>query len=438
MSTWVASLRKGRKVSLGVLAQQAGINKSTLSRWESGTSVPRVPEMMRVLDALGASTDAQAKALRLLDVPRAIVAERTANLAPMRLSLGDLLFGLRQRAGLTQAEAARGAGVTQGLYSRWEGDGAQPDAGQIHAVCFALGATGEEAVTLASRSFADAPVEQDREAILERYMDTQLWEDDTATAASCHLHSLSYLANLGRLYRAGRADIGDIALMVADFGYHVSAWEADSVKAKTYYRRARVLAGRSIEPLHRFLVPAISTSDGEASLAEASVMMTWLPRFTDNASRAYILASVAKALAATEPDAALCLADTYCALVQDNADEYPCRLRDRGNLLRLCGRSADSVAFLSGLQPQDSYREILKHTDIAKGLVALGEKSEAAATSCRAASTNGEAVTLLAPHDQAFYLRRSEADQQSDSRSWALGLYPRGNRSGDRAKRSVA
>ncbi len=45
-----------------------------------------------------------------------------------------------------------------------------------------------------------------------------------------------------------------------------------------------------------------------------------------------------------------------------------------GNLLRKCGRAAESVEFLSKLVPQDDYRAGLKQLDMAQGLAQLGAK----------------------------------------------------------------
>ena len=188
-----------------------------------------------------------------------------------------------------------------------------------------------------------------------------------------------FLANFGRLYRASKANIGDIALMVANFGYNSVGWETDEATAENYYRRARALAERSTEPLHRYLIPAITSLRVEngAPSADAPTMLAWLPRFSDKASRAYLLSFVAETLAPHDPDTAICLADTYCTLVDGDPSEYPCRLRDKGNLLRHCGRPAESVAFLSEFEAQDEFRDALKHVDIAKGLVALNAKTEA-------------------------------------------------------------
>ena len=100
-----------------------------------------------------------------------------------------------------------------------------------------------------------------------------------------------------------------------------------------------------------------------------------------------MLSFVARAIAKEAPDEALRLGDKYCALVADDPDEYPCRLRDRGNLLLQCGRPAESVAFIANLQPRDALRESLKQLEMANGFVALGSFDEA--QSCLAAARRG-------------------------------------------------
>ena len=105
--------------------------------------------------------------------------------------------------------------------------------------------------------------------------------------------------------------------------------------------------------------------------------MEWKPRFRTNAGKAYLPMFVARTLAAESPDESLRLTDEYCGLVADDPDEYPCRLRDKGNLLLKCGRPAESVAFIAKLVPQDTYRAGLQQLKMAKGLVALGAKAEA-------------------------------------------------------------
>lgn len=384
METFGAFLRQSRqerRYTLGQLSLRSGLNKTTLSRWEKGTYFPRIPELLQVFDALNVSPAARASGLRLLDTPRAILAGRAEVAAPIRLSLGDLLYGLRQRSGKTQAEAARAAVVSRSLYQQWENDGSQPSASLLHAVGFALGATGDEIVALSSRSLMQAPVEKSRHALLRLYMETMAFDTGT-TEASHKLFLLSLLANFGRLLKAGKADIGDIALVISNFGDSVETFLGDEELSAAYYQRARILAKQAIEPIHFHLVYAVQNlmqakPGAPPAKSRVALALDWQPHFRDNAGKAYLLSFIAGAIAEDDPDEALRLSDRYCALVVDNPDEYPCRLRDRGNLLLKCGRPAESVAFIAALTAQDPLREGLKQLEMAKGLVALGSLSEA-------------------------------------------------------------
>lgn len=55
---------------------------------------------------------------------------------------------MRGRRGLTQAEAARAAGVSQGRLARWEQSEDWPASERLHRLCFALGARPEETAAL--------------------------------------------------------------------------------------------------------------------------------------------------------------------------------------------------------------------------------------------------------------------------------------------------
>jgi len=378
---FLSQLRRERRFTLGQLSLQSGLNKATLSRWEAGTYLPRIPELNRVLDALDAPTSARAQSLRLLDTPRAIHAERQNASALIRVSMGDALFGLRQRAGKTQAETARASGVSRSLYSQWENDAGQPDASQLHTVGFALGASADEISMLSSATLAQTPLEQNRDALLRRYMEVLDWHEGV-TEASHQLHLWTLLANLGRLVKADKAHVGDIALIVSQFGDSAETWRRDANARNAYHRRALALSAQAQEPLHFHLIPAINVQllapGAPGSLKErVAAAHTWRARFRDKAGQAYLLSFIAKAIAEEAPDEALRLADRYCALVADNPDEFPCRLRDRGNLLLKCGRPAESVAFIAALTPQDSFRAGLQQLEMARGLLALGSLGEA-------------------------------------------------------------
>ena len=157
---FLRQLRQRRQLTLGQLTLRSKVNKATLSRWESGTYKPRLPELSLALDALKATPTERAHALELLNVPRAILAERHDSTTTTRLSLGDFLYGLRWRVGKTQEDVARGTQVSRTLYAQWEGDLYRPSDSQLHTVAFVLGASLEELLGLTSGAFASRPVEK--------------------------------------------------------------------------------------------------------------------------------------------------------------------------------------------------------------------------------------------------------------------------------------
>lgn len=385
---YLRELRRGRCLTLGQLALRSGVNKSTLSRWETGTHTPRVPELLRALDALGVSPADQSRALTLLDAPRAVLALRgDPDPAALPVSLGTVLYSLRRRAGTMQAQVARAVGVSRSLVSQWEHDDARPVTAQRHALGFALGASAEEVGVLSTREFAQTPVALSRDALLDHYRDTFLSSPD-ATEASERLVLLALLSGFGRLVRAGRADIGDVALIVSSFANHAAEWGND--RARDFYRRRTLaLAAEARAPLHFHIVSSVRVLlDGEASpqpLGERmAAALAWQPLFPSRAGQAYLLSFIAGTLAQEAPEEAMRLGDRYCALVADDADESPCRLHDRGNLLRRCGRAAESVAYLAALTPQDTYRAGLIQMDMARGLTDLGAKAEASRSLAKA------------------------------------------------------
>ena len=379
---YLRGLRRERCLTLGQLALRAGVNKSTLSRWETGAYTPRVPELVRVLDALGSSTADRSQALTLLDTPRAVLALRgDSDQTALPVSLGTVLYSLRRRAGATQAEVARAVDASRSLVSQWEHDDARPGAAQVHALGFALGASAAEVGVLSTRAFAQTPVALNRDVLLGHYQEAFLGFPD-ATEASERLILLALLSGFGRLVRLGQADIGDVALIVSSFAGHAAAWGSDRRAGDFYRRRALALAAEARAPLHFHIVSSVRVLlDSEASPQSpgerVAAALAWQSRFPSRAGQAYLLSFLAGALAQEAPEAALHLGDRYCALVADDADELPCRLHDRGNLLRRCGRAAESVAYLAALTPQDAYRAGLIQMDMARGLTDLGAKAEA-------------------------------------------------------------
>jgi DNA-binding XRE family transcriptional regulator len=102
-------LRRAAGWSLGQLAQRAGVSKATLSQWESGRHLPRMPELEATLTALGTTPAQRALVLVCLEAPRALRHLNTSSALPLLGPLpatGDLLRAMRLRAGWTQSQLA--------------------------------------------------------------------------------------------------------------------------------------------------------------------------------------------------------------------------------------------------------------------------------------------------------------------------------------------
>ena len=156
------TLRLARGLSLNTAAERAGLSKSALAGWESGRSRPRGPGFARLLDALEVTPRPRARLLHAADPQFAQIAlADTALGAPV--DLGAVIRAMRLRRGMTQAEVARAAGVTQATIARWESGDTVPSGATLHTVAYALGASPEEGVALvctqgvSSGTLPDAP-----------------------------------------------------------------------------------------------------------------------------------------------------------------------------------------------------------------------------------------------------------------------------------------
>jgi transcriptional regulator with XRE-family HTH domain len=234
---FLRGLREGRGVSKQTLAARAGLDRSTLLRWESGAYRPRLPEMDALLTALGATAEERAAARGFLtgaQVARGASAAPTADplvtLSPEARPPvgGDLLRALRLRQGWTQAEAARRAGVTQATLNRWENGDSWPDPARLHTLCAALGAHPDEAVALSRGRFSLEPAvpeflrEQFRGDLGDPYA-AMGWFGNFVTARDGtfqpDLEDLRYLSLESWLWAEYRAGGGDDARRLLAFVY---------------------------------------------------------------------------------------------------------------------------------------------------------------------------------------------------------------------------
>ena len=123
ISSVIQEARQCQGLTLGALANKVGINKSTLSRWETGKTRPCAPELARVLEILDIPETMCRQCFQQVGTPRTdrYLVRDAAEQARLPVSGGELLRALRVRASYSQADAARRVAVTQ-----------QRDVGQDH------------------------------------------------------------------------------------------------------------------------------------------------------------------------------------------------------------------------------------------------------------------------------------------------------------------
>ena len=133
--------RKACGLTIQALAAKAGVHRTTVSRWERGEATPFAHELTRVLEILKVTPQERQAHYQSIEAPRALQIARANTNANLPVSLGEFLWALRQRAGVSQRQVARVAGVAQSLVVKWEKGECWPNMEHLHAFCFAVGAS---------------------------------------------------------------------------------------------------------------------------------------------------------------------------------------------------------------------------------------------------------------------------------------------------------
>lgn len=100
----LVDLRRSAGLSQVDLARQVGVGTASLRAWERGRKIPQADALGRVADVLSAALDATVTVADLVDIPDS----------------GRTLADWRVLRALTQAEAARRAGISTSHYGGLE------------------------------------------------------------------------------------------------------------------------------------------------------------------------------------------------------------------------------------------------------------------------------------------------------------------------------
>jgi len=413
------ALRCRRGLSLRGLGRRAGVSHDSLGAWERGERLPRLPELVAALTALGASPAERLCLITLVPAPRALSHARReeagrggwASLAGPLPGGGDMLRAMRLRRGLTQAEAARAAGVSQGRLAEWERSGDWPDAGRLHALCLALGAHAEEVAALTSGFCLYGGAEGDPEGL-----DLPVWWEHIQRAFRYDhpLRDLRLLALGARLWPHAAADERARPLLMAVYAYQTRrlTYAGRPAEAACYAARTLDLARAGYGGGEQWAWAVIAmgvalrgsgVGGGEAAVRRrgkraAGFLKTWEGTVRHPDNRAWLQSSLARSLwQAGEVDAAVDLGEKACrlALEAENPFEAPNCRQDLAVLLAAMGRFGPALTALEGARlladcQEDS--QVLHLMLEAECRLGLGQRAEAHERA-------GEALDLSArPH----------------------------------------
>lgn len=366
VGTLLWEMRARANQTLGQLAQQAGISKSALSRWEAGLRQPRVTELEAVLDALDASPPQRALALARIDAPRAL---RQLRQAPPSdglgapLTAGDLLRAMRWRGNWTQEQVASRLGVPRHTLARWELGERLPTNDQMQALCYALHAREEEIIALTSGWFAESPITTTSTNWEEKEVELRQRTYATNEGRVSGLQELNYIQMDREVWfwalrePAARLFLGYLRMCHAHYHRMHQRWELSRTLAQHAQEMLRMAPEPSEEmpdpPLPRLaILQAASTVYGGPRPAPErgiSLLSPWVERSSFSpAHQAWILSDIAtySSLAGRYEDA-LYLAERACRIVRDAQPvELFLRRCDYGKLLIQAGRPEEALRVL--------------------------------------------------------------------------------------------
>jgi transcriptional regulator with XRE-family HTH domain len=223
----ITGMRATRRLSLRRLADRAGVGKSTLSDWEKGTHLPRLPELEAVLAALEATPDERRRALAAIPAPRAArrfreAQESKAEEAPPPFTGGDLLRAMRRRERLSLEQVADHLNVRASTVSRWESSRTLPSPELLDPLFELLRAYPQERAILSDPGFLRALPDSGEPATLEQLEGRLMGLVDLHYAARAPM-DLGYLSLQSQIRWVVADQPGAYPLLAEAYRYH-AAW----------------------------------------------------------------------------------------------------------------------------------------------------------------------------------------------------------------------
>jgi transcriptional regulator with XRE-family HTH domain len=346
-------------------AQQAGIHRATLDRWEKGRAQPRLSELGWLLGVLDASAQQKHNALGLMDAPRAtrLVCQEVTRIAEQSGMAalphgGDLLHALRMRRGVSLEEAASRVQVTGGTLRRWEKMEVWPALELLHRLCYALEAHEEEIVALTVGRFSQRPrfEKTSLEALQERL--SQMRRLERSLPGGDPLFELACLELEADAWPLALRSGAGKQLLIEIYAHHLHRLSLRErlVEAGSVAERAMELMTDTLKPTRFWMYPVFVSARASVFRGEhptpkrgLKILRSWLSATHWPDMQAWLLADMAKYLGVSgEPEVALTVAEQACRIAENTGNPVELILRrwDKASLLLQAGRPAEALAIV--------------------------------------------------------------------------------------------
>lgn len=291
--------RKETGVSAEALALRLGMAPSTLYRWESGKSSPRLPELLAVLEALEVPKAQWSGFITLIQSPQAAAHLRErADLPGPAIEgwtswmpvPGELWRALRIRGRMTGKQVAERLRIHPSAVTRWERSQSAPPDDRLDDLLTLLGAYPEERAFLADRRLHLLCSLADDQSSLESWEEAiETLHGQVGTVARLPADLLFMVAE-GRLWTLAGGSARALRLLALAYTYHADylMWHERLPEMARYAERAQAILKRLHHP-ESFHLTAIGHSAHYA----------WRTDYRRGAHRALNIYSAAAELAET-------------------------------------------------------------------------------------------------------------------------------------------
>jgi transcriptional regulator with XRE-family HTH domain len=415
-------LRKARGQTLMQTAERAGISYVTLSRWETGTYLPRLPELEAALRALDAVPAQHVQALILIQAPRAArhfrqqEQQRHPDLvewAGPGPSIGDMLRALRCRQRLTAEQVAATLRVHPSTVRRWEQAQVAVPEERLPDLCRTLGADAQEqAVLSAHRLWLCTPV-----VLTTPSLEALEWQAgallERTRRGERTLLDWQFLQLEAQLWRLASRRAGAASLLGKTYAYHTEAllvWGRGKEAAPYAQRSLDLLCqtGAPADPVlfqavHASAVSAISGPQGFRWERALEQLQRWLDYSPSPFWQSSLLRDLAEyALQGKDLERASDWARQACVLAEQCEEAISLRLARhiRTQILLRVGQAHEALALLPSQEHESPFQALFELYHWTGALLAVGERTAAQARLQRA-------YELIA----AYGLNADEADR---------------------------